>query len=59
MKNKKIAKNRWFIWTIVFLLAAGVLLTTWIVSSDDGMGIFGSLVHHQVRIVHGKVVPVK
>lgn len=27
---------RWFIWTIVFLVSTGIMLVTYIVSSDSG-----------------------
>ncbi len=33
-KVKPIADNRWFIWTIVFLLVSGVSLVSYIMISD-------------------------
>lgn len=33
--NQEAYDPRWFIWTIVFLVSTGVMLVTYIVTSDD------------------------
>ncbi|QQS22808.1 hypothetical protein IPM19_04250 [bacterium] len=33
-KPKEVSDNRWFIWTIVFLLVSGVSLVSYIMISD-------------------------
>ncbi len=44
--------SRWFIWTIVFLIVAGVGLTTYIISSDTSVADNTPIVvHHSTGTV--------
>ncbi len=47
---------RWFIWTIVFLVAAGVGLTTYIVTSDSTNADNGEIVVHHTSSTTNKAV---
>ncbi len=47
MELQSLQGKRWFIWAIVALVAAGVGLTTYIVSSEEDVGYPTTVVHQE------------
>ncbi|MDB4939831.1 MAG: hypothetical protein JWO40_256 [Candidatus Doudnabacteria bacterium] len=62
MQISSMQGKRWFIWTIVFLLVAGVGLVTYITSTDSSNDSYDTTVKHQVTPTTNtpaKTTPVK
>lgn len=61
IKSKKLSNNRWFIWTIVFLLVSGVSLVSYIMITDvsDNLAMDTTTVNHQVKTPTASKTPAK
>ena len=49
MKIEKLEGKRWFIWTIVIVIVAGVALVTYIMTSDTDYSVYGSTITHHSK----------
>ena len=61
IKSKKLSDNRWFIWTIVFLLVSGVSLVSYIMITDvnENLSMDTTTVSRQVKDSTDSKTPAK